>query len=328
MRLRRIISTLILISAVSLFSLCSAAALKYGDRGDEVNEIQDYLIAQNLLQTTADGVYGTETVEAIKDFQAALGLEVDGVCGAETYKILRAAAFDEIDITTYKPGDFIPEHIDEFKIISDRDSEETPEEDSPDMTIKSVLSAVSVVGEVAQYAGVGDVIKLGMQGDGVEHLQNKLIEHGFYDGEVDGVCDAETVDALKNFQESRGIAVDGICGHRTYSALDGNYDFSENYSVAPEGGRVIRVEATAYSAAEPGLSAYTACGNLCTRGVIATDPYVIPLGTRVYIPGYGYAVADDTGGAIVGNRIDIAFDTVAECFEFGRQIIDIYILDD
>ena len=98
-------------------------------------------------------------------------------------------------------------------------------------------------------------------------------------------------------------------------------------NLIPDFSRVIRVEATAYSSAEPGLSAYTALGTICRHGVIATDPYVIPLGTRVFIPGYGYAVAEDTGGAIVGHKIDVAFDTVAECYEFGRQFIDIYILD-
>ena len=90
---------------------------------------------------------------------------------------------------------------------------------------------------------------------------------------------------------------------------------------------MIHVEATAYSSQQLGLSNYTASGTICQRGVIATDPSVIPLGTKVYIPGYGYAVAEDTGGAIIGNKIDVAFDTVAECYEFGRQFIDIYIID-
>ncbi len=79
---------------------------------------------------------------------------------------------------------------------------------------------------------------------------------------------------------------------------------------------------------EPGMSAYTATGTLCRYGVIATDPSFIPLGTKVYIPGYGYAVAEDTGGAIVGNKIDVAFDTIGECYEFGRQWIDLYIIED
>ena len=305
--------TLILIFVVSLSSLCSAAALKYGDRGNDVKEIQSYLIAQNLLHAEADGVYGTATVNAIKDFQTALGLEVDGVCGAETYKLLRAAAYDEIDIANYTPGDYVPEPP---KTVS--------------ATVNSVLGVINTVSEVAQYAGVGDVIKLGMEGEGVVYLQNKLIEHGFYDGEADGVAGTSTINALKDFQYSRGMKADGICGRRTYSALEdaplnlNDYEFS---SEVPDFSRVIRVEATAYSSAEPGMSAYTALGTICQHGVIATDPSVIPLGTKVFIPGYGYAVAEDTGGAIVGHKIDVAFDTVAECFEFGRQIIDIYIVD-
>ncbi len=316
MKLRRILSALILISAVSLASLCSAATLKYGDRGDDVKEIQEYLIAQNLLHVSADGVYNQATVKAIKTFQSALGLAADGVCGAQTYKLLWAAAYDKIDVTTYKPGDYVPE---------------PPKKTSE--TINAALNIAKDIGEVAvKYAGVGDVIKLGMKGDGVVHLQKKLTKHGFYNGEANGVADAMTIDALKKFQKDRGMAADGICGRKTYAALDkeekpADLNESEFSSEPPDYSRVVRVEATAYSAAQPGLSAYTASGTLCRRGVIATDPSVIPLGTKVFIPGYGYAVAEDTGGAIRGHKIDVAFDTVAECYEFGRKFIEIYILD-
>ena len=63
------------------------------------------------------------------------------------------------------------------------------------------------------------------------------------------------------------------------------------------------------------------------HGVIAVDPSFIPLGTRVYIPGYGEAIAEDTGGAIKGRIIDLAFDTYEEVITFGRQELDIYILE-
>lgn len=95
----------------------------------------------------------------------------------------------------------------------------------------------------------------------------------------------------------------------------------------PVGGRRMRVEATGYSAQEPGLDFTTATGARAVRGVIAVDPRVIPLGTRVYVPGYGYAVAADTGGAIKGARIDLCYDTVAECNEWGRRKVTIIILD-
>ena len=71
----------------------------------------------------------------------------------------------------------------------------------------------------------------------------------------------------------------------------------------------------------------TAMGTLLRRGVIAVDPAVIPLGTRVFIPGYGEAIAEDIGGAIRGNRIDIAFESHEEALSFGRQELEIFIME-
>lgn len=92
-------------------------------------------------------------------------------------------------------------------------------------------------------------------------------------------------------------------------------------------GRAMYVTATAYSAQDPGNSPYTASGTLVRHGVIAVDPSVIPLGTRVFIPGYGEAVAEDIGWGIQGSMIDVAFDTHEEALMFGRQNIEIYILE-
>ncbi len=62
------------------------------------------------------------------------------------------------------------------------------------------------------------------------------------------------------------------------------------------------------------------------KGVVAVDTRFIPLGTRLYIPGYGLAVAADRGSAIKGNRIDLCFNTYAEAVRFGRRIVEVYIL--
>lgn len=93
-------------------------------------------------------------------------------------------------------------------------------------------------------------------------------------------------------------------------------------------GYTLTVEATAYSYAETGLSSYTADGTNLVNDpmVIAVDPRVIPLGTMVEIPGYGVFRAADTGGAIVGNKIDVHFPTVAQTYNFGRRTITIRIL--
>ena len=96
------------------------------------------------------------------------------------------------------------------------------------------------------------------------------------------------------------------------------------------GRRVMRVVATGYDpgpgSCGPNASGHTAIGMHATRGVIAVDPRVIPLGSRVYIDGYGPAIAADVGGAIKGNRIDVCFPTRAEALRWGRKTVDIVIL--
>lgn len=92
-------------------------------------------------------------------------------------------------------------------------------------------------------------------------------------------------------------------------------------------GRFLVMMATAYSPEEPGLSHSTASGLRAQKGVVAVDPRVIPLGTRVHVEGYGNAIAGDTGSAIKGNRIDLCFDTLAECNAYGRRKVKVEILD-
>ncbi len=88
----------------------------------------------------------------------------------------------------------------------------------------------------------------------------------------------------------------------------------------------LSMVATAYSAACSGCSGMTAIGRPAGHGIVAVDPRVIPLGTHMFIPGYGHAVAGDTGGAIRGNRIDLGFNSSAEANQFGRRPISVYLL--
>lgn len=98
---------------------------------------------------------------------------------------------------------------------------------------------------------------------------------------------------------------------------------------------VITCEATAYDLSPEengGYAGQSATGVPLDKGVIAVDPRVIPLGSRVYIEAldgswsYGYAVAADTGGAIKGNRVDLCYRTQYECIQFGRRPCRVYVL--
>ena len=91
-------------------------------------------------------------------------------------------------------------------------------------------------------------------------------------------------------------------------------------------GSALSMVATAYSADCAGCSGITATGRPAGHGVVAVDPSVIPLGTHMYIPGYGHAVAGDTGGAIRGHRIDLGFSSNAQAFRFGRRPVTVYLI--
>ena len=97
-----------------------------------------------------------------------------------------------------------------------------------------------------------------------------------------------------------------------------------------ERGRLLGTfEATAYTddvESQGKWVGQTASGMKPQVGVIAVDPKVIPLGTKLYIEGYGDAIAGDTGSAIKGNRVDLFMETRENCMEFGRKNVKVWIV--
>lgn len=105
--------------------------------------------------------------------------------------------------------------------------------------------------------------------------------------------------------------------------------------------QMLTMTATAYHAGysstgkKPGDKYYgiTASGTQVRPGVVAVDPKVIPLGTKLYIEStdgtadYGFASAEDTGGSIKGNKIDLFFQTPEEVRKFGRRTVKVYVLE-
>jgi len=94
-------------------------------------------------------------------------------------------------------------------------------------------------------------------------------------------------------------------------------------------GSVLAMAATAYA---PGVedngqwNNLTYTGGTVHKGVVAVDPDVIPLGTNLWVEGYGRAVAEDEGGAIKGNRIDLAFNNRQEALDYGIKPVKVYIM--
>ncbi|EAC2364474.1 resuscitation-promoting factor [Listeria monocytogenes] len=97
-------------------------------------------------------------------------------------------------------------------------------------------------------------------------------------------------------------------------------------SSTPSGGKTYRMESTAYSGG--GTTAYGI--NLSANPglkVIAVDPRIIPLGSKVWVEGYGEAIAGDTGGAIKGNIVDVYFPNESQCYSWGRRMVTVKVLN-
>lgn len=98
-----------------------------------------------------------------------------------------------------------------------------------------------------------------------------------------------------------------------------------------EGKKTFQMEATAYTAYCHGCSGTTATGIDLranpNQKVVAVDPAVIPLGSRVHVEGYGEAIAGDTGGAIKGQKIDLYMQSEADAYAFGRQQVTVTLLE-
>jgi uncharacterized protein YabE (DUF348 family)/3D (Asp-Asp-Asp) domain-containing protein len=96
--------------------------------------------------------------------------------------------------------------------------------------------------------------------------------------------------------------------------------------------KTIQVEATAYTHTDAGCDFWTATNTHVRIGTVAVDPRYIPYGTRMFIVSndgqyiYGIGTAEDCGGAIKQDRVDLYFPTTAECFQFGRRDCTIYVL--
>ncbi|MGG5461800.1 3D domain-containing protein [Clostridium sp. B9] len=90
--------------------------------------------------------------------------------------------------------------------------------------------------------------------------------------------------------------------------------------------KTLSVEATAYSGGTLTAMGLRPVRNPSGISTIAVDPSVIPLGSKVYIPGYGYAIASDTGGAIKGHIIDLYMNSHSECISWGRRQVTLHIV--
>lgn len=279
-----------------------------GNLGAEVVELQHMLTAAGYASGVADGAYGPALTAAVQAFQRDHELEVIGAVDEATWALLTGVR---------------PEEVSRGFVKGMR--EERREAVRAKATVKK--PATNVKPDTQQGSGYQDTkerigLKQGAKGKTVRELQSRLIQHGYPVGAVDEHFGAGTERALRAWQEAQGVAVTGIADA---------YFWEKTASIPPQPKKYKkhwRMHATAYSSEDPGNGTHTARGSRLTRGLIAVDPERIPLGSLVYVVDYGYAVADDIGGAIKGAVIDLGMDTHHEALQWGRRDVEVYLIEE
>jgi peptidoglycan hydrolase-like protein with peptidoglycan-binding domain len=173
-----LIITLLIIFIIPQFAY-AAPALRRGSKGSQVADMQKRLIQLGYLNDRADGSFGPLTEKAVKDFQRAHGLKVDGIAGPQTMGVLYG-------------GKAIPAG-----------------------TSSSVNRGTTSSGTTP----ISRTLRRGSRGSDVSELQRRLNELNFNAGAIDGSFGPKTLSAVKSFQKSRGLAVDGVVGPQTRAAL-------------------------------------------------------------------------------------------------------------
>ena len=195
-----------LTALVLAVSLCASAlaldsgTLKYGSRGDAVRKLQQALIDQGYLKGSADGVFGNKTENAVRAFQKAKKLKVDGLAGKKTQELLYGSSGSK---TTSTSG-----------------STSTSSSTTSSSSSASSSSTASSSGDGSLFGGNYTTIRLKDEGARVKTLQSALIRLNYLSGKADGKFGSKTLDAVALFQKENGLSVDGLAGKKTLKAIE------------------------------------------------------------------------------------------------------------
>lgn len=166
--------------AITQYSPNTAPLLEQGDRGRAVQDVQTYLKQQGFYTGQIDGLYGPNTVLAVRNFQQSRNLIADGMVGPRTWAALVGMA----SVTTPPP------------------------------------TVSPTVGDLSNYSPTNaPMLTTGSQGDAVSDVQGFLRRRGFYNGPINGFYSPQTTQAVLEFQGQMGLNQDGIVGPRTWNAM-------------------------------------------------------------------------------------------------------------
>ncbi|MBR2822697.1 MAG: peptidoglycan-binding protein [Clostridia bacterium] len=184
-------------------SAYKADTLRSGMRGDAVRQMQQALISLGYLGGTADGIFGTNTENAVKKFQRSASLKADGLAGTQTLEKLYQ-----------KAGTSSGSSSSTAAASASSSSSASSGAQAASASSGSSGSSSSLFG--GNYA----TLRQGSTGSRVTVLQRQLISLGYLSGSADGKFGKLTAQAVKSFQRAAGLTADGLAGKKTLQALE------------------------------------------------------------------------------------------------------------
>ncbi|WP_427337728.1 3D domain-containing protein [Caloranaerobacter sp. DY30410] len=288
---------------------------------------------------TVEELFNKLNIDLNKEDYVSVGLD-EKIKNGMVIEINKAASLEvflgnrAIEVKTLKKT--VKEVLDELSIAYDEDDYIMPGLDS-DIVDGMKIKVIQINKETVLKTEVIPYEKIIKYNDKLEKGKVKKIQSG-----KNGIKQIEISKIYRNNKLiSEYISGERIVQKSVPQILEIG---TKDYFVSSRGNfrfkKSIIMSATAYDLSyestgkKPGDKDYgiTAMGTKVRRGVVAVDPRVIPLGTKLYIKSldgtkdYGFAIAEDTGGAIKGNKIDLFFESRSEALAFGRRKVKVYIL--
>ena len=216
-------------------------------RGEDVRELQVGLNALGFDCGAADGIFGKKTDAAVRAYQAANNLEVDGIVGSKTRCALQlalesaGAPSGEPQTPADKPTEGTEDSGETqapYEPVTDSDEDDPDEDDDGDYSEPEQIVTLDYGTRLLRYRSGRTM----MTGNDVAAVQTRLTQLGINSGTVDGIYGSKTVSAVKQLQMLAGIEVDGIVGNDTRKALR---EWKSSGEPAPEAQPVtIRIKMT------------------------------------------------------------------------------------
>lgn len=188
--------------------------LQLGSQGEAVTELQSVLILLGYYSGSVSGLYQEATQAAVMAFQAAAGITPDGIVGPATWSSLFPAPPGEAN----PPGSEAALAADN---VTSTNAPTTPPTTTGTATAQPSTASPSTTTNSANSSQTTQmpILRPGMRGDAVAHLQERLKALGFYSGPVDGIFGSQTEAAVKKAQEQYKLEADGIVGPATWNAI-------------------------------------------------------------------------------------------------------------